>query len=101
MAMTRFQDGVLVAIVLIDFKRLRWPALLLIPGVLIGFAPQLVVDQVQFGTWLPQRPFGQALDPLHGQYLDVLPFRAARGRSSGRPPRCSPLPGSSSYRTAG
>jgi hypothetical protein len=72
MAMMRFQDGVLVAIVLIDFRRLRWPALFLIPGVLIGFAPQLAVDQVQFATWLPQRPFGQALDPLHGQYLDVL-----------------------------
>ena len=56
MAMTRFQDGLLVAIVLIDVRRLRWPALLLVPGVLLGFAPQLAVDQVQFGTWLPQRP---------------------------------------------
>jgi hypothetical protein len=72
MAMTRFQDGLLVAIVLIDVRRLRWPALLLIPGLLVGFAPQLVVDQVQFGTWLPQRLPGQALDPLHGHYLDVL-----------------------------
>jgi hypothetical protein len=72
MAMTRFQDGLLVAIVLIDFRRLRWPALLLIPGLLVGFAPQLVVDQAQFGTWLPQRLAGQALDPLHGHYLAVL-----------------------------
>jgi hypothetical protein len=72
MAMTRFQDGLLAAIVLIDFNRLRWPALLLIPGLLVGFAPQLAVDQIQFGTWLPQRPAGQDLDPLHGHYLDVL-----------------------------
>ena len=72
MAMTRFQDGLLVAIVLIDFRRLRWPALLLIPGLLIGFAPQLAVDQAQFGTWLPQRPPGQGLDLLNGHYLDVL-----------------------------
>jgi hypothetical protein len=72
MALTRFQDGLLVAIVLIDARRLRWPALLLIPGLLVGFAPQLAVDQVQFGTWLPQRLPGQALDPLHGHYFDVL-----------------------------
>ena len=72
MAMTRFQDGVLVAIVLIDFKRLRWPALLLIPGVLIGFAPQLVVDQVQFGTWLPHRFPGQTEQLVNGHYLDIL-----------------------------
>jgi hypothetical protein len=72
MAMTRFQDGLLVAIVLIDVRRLRWPALLLIPGLLVGFAPQLAVDQAQFGTWLPQRLPGQALDPLHGHYLGVL-----------------------------
>ena len=72
MAMTRFQDGLLVAIVLIDIRRLRWPALLLVPGVLLGFAPQLAVDQVQFGAWLPQRPAGQALDLLHNNYLGVL-----------------------------
>jgi len=72
MAMTRFQDGLLVAIVLIDVRRLRWPALLLVPGLLIGFAPQFAVDQVQFGAWLPQRPPGQALNLLNGNYLDVL-----------------------------
>jgi hypothetical protein len=72
MAMTRFQDGLLVAIVLIDVKRLRWPALLLVPGLIVGFAPQLAVDQIQFGSWLPERPVGQGLDPLHGHYLDVL-----------------------------
>jgi hypothetical protein len=72
MAMTRFQDGLLVAIVLIDVRRLRWPALLLIPGALIAFAPQFAVDQFQYGTWLPQRPPDQPLDLLHGNYLDVL-----------------------------
>jgi hypothetical protein len=72
MAMMRFQDGLLVAIVLIDFRRLRWPALFLIPGLLVGFAPQLAVDQVQFGGWLPHRFPGQVEDPLHGHYIDVL-----------------------------
>jgi len=72
MAMTRFQDGVLVAIVLIDIKRLRWPALLLVPGLLVGFAPQLALDQAQFGTWLPQRLPGQELNPLNGRFLTVL-----------------------------
>lgn len=72
MAMTRFQDGLLVAIVLIDFRRLRWPALLLLPGLLIGFAPQLAVDQVQFGDWLPHRFPGQVEDPLNGHYVSIL-----------------------------
>ncbi len=72
MAMTRFQDGLLMAIVLVDAKRLRWPALLMIPGALLGFAPQLAVDHFQFGSWLPARPPGQTLDPLHGQYLQAL-----------------------------
>ncbi len=55
MAMTRFQDGLLMAVVLIDFKRLRWPALMLVPGAIVGFAPQLVVDHVQFPRtgWVP------------------------------------------------
>jgi hypothetical protein len=72
MAMTRFQDGALMALVLIDWRRLRWPALALIPGAVIGFAPQLLVDQVQFGTWLPQRAPGQALNPIAGHYLGIL-----------------------------
>jgi len=72
MALTRFQDGALVTIVLVDVKRLRWSSLMLIPGLLVAFAPQLAIDQAQFGTWLPQRPPGQGLDPLHGHYLQVL-----------------------------
>lgn len=78
MAMTRFQDGLLVGIVLIDLKRLRWPALALLPGMLVAFAPQLAMDQVQYGAWLPQRPPGQPLDVLHGNYFNVL-FASNRG----------------------
>jgi len=72
MGLTRFQDGALVAIVLVDVKRFRWSSLAFLPGLLVGFAPQLAIDQVQFATWLPQRPPGQGLDPLHGHYLQVL-----------------------------
>lgn len=72
MGMTRYQDGLLLAIVLLDFRRLRAPALLLVPGAIIGFAPQLFVDHVEFGGLLPARPVGQDLDPLHGHYLEVL-----------------------------
>jgi hypothetical protein len=74
MAMTRIQDGLIVAIVLIDFRRLRWPALILIPGLLIGFAPELAADHAQFGDWLPHRFPGQVEDPLNGHYLNVLFF---------------------------
>jgi hypothetical protein len=72
MAMTRFQDGALVAIAAIDVPRTRWRALWLVPGVVAGFAPQLVVDAAQFGSLLPHRPPSQALDALPGHYLDVL-----------------------------
>jgi hypothetical protein len=72
MAMTRFQDGALMLVLLVDVKKLRWPALALIPGVIIGFAPQLLVDQIQFGGWLPQRAPGQTLNPLNARYLEIL-----------------------------
>ncbi len=72
MAMTRFQDLLIMAIVLIDARRLRWQALFLVPGALIGFAPQLIVDQAQFGEWLPLRPPGQDLNPLHPHVFEVL-----------------------------
>jgi hypothetical protein len=35
-------------------------------------APQLAADQVIFGTWWPQRPPGQELDPLAGHQVQVL-----------------------------
>lgn len=78
MALIRFQDGLLIAIVLIDFKRLRWPALALLPGVLVAFAPQLAFDQVQYGAWLPQRPPNEPLDLVNGRYLGVL-FSSNKG----------------------
>lgn len=72
MGMTRYQDGLLLAIVLLDFRRLKAQALLLVPGAIIGFAPQLFVDHVEFGGLLPARPVGQDLNPLQGHYLEVL-----------------------------
>ncbi len=72
MALVRYQDGPLLAIVLLDLPRARWKLLLMVPGVLLAFAPQLVVDRVVFGTWLPERPAGQDLQPFSGHYLDVL-----------------------------
>jgi len=72
MAMTRYQDGLLMAIVLVDARRLNWRTLALIPGAIVGFAPQLVIDQLQLGQWLP-RPFpDQTINPLSGHFLEVL-----------------------------
>ena len=78
MAMTRFQDGLLMAVLLVDVKKLRRPAALLMPGLFIGFAPQLVMDYAQFGTVLPQRPPGEALSPLAGHHVDIL-FSSSQG----------------------
>lgn len=72
MALVRWQDGPLLAIALLDLRRARWRVLLLVPGVLLAFLPQLLVDHVLFGTWLPQRPPGQELTPWPGHYRDVL-----------------------------
>jgi hypothetical protein len=72
MALVRWQDGPLLAIALLDLPRARWRVLLLAPGALLAFAPQLWVDHALFGSWLPARPAGQDLDPLHGHYLEVL-----------------------------
>lgn len=78
MALVRWQDGPLLAIALLDLPRARWRVLLLAPGAVLVFLPQLAVDQVLFGGWLPARPAGQDLDPLHGHYLEVL-FSSYRG----------------------
>jgi len=72
MALTRFQDGPLLAIALLDLPVARWRMVLLLPGVLVGFAPQLAVDRILFGTWLPVRPSGQDLALLPGHYWQVL-----------------------------
>ena len=71
MALVRWQDGPLMAITLLDVPRARWRILLLAPGTLLGFSPQLVVDKVIFGKWQPGAPT-VAFDPLPGHYLDVL-----------------------------
>jgi len=74
MAITRWQDAPLAAIALLTPAPAgaRARMLLAIPGALAALAPQLVVDQVIFGTWWPQRPPGQGLDPLAGHQLEVL-----------------------------
>jgi hypothetical protein len=71
MALVRWQDGPLMAITLLDLPRARWRILLLAPGTLVGFSPQLVVDKVIFGHWQPGAPT-VAFDPFPGHYLDVL-----------------------------
>lgn len=72
MALVRFQDGPLMAIALLDLPRARWRTLLLVPGALLAFTPQVVVDREIFGTWLPQRPAGQELHLFSGHELQVL-----------------------------
>lgn len=63
MALIRFQDGLLLLIALLDWRGARWRLLLLVAGAAVAFAPQLAVDQVILGSWLPSRPSGQALGP--------------------------------------
>jgi len=72
MALVRWQDGPLLAIALLDLPKARWRVLLLAPGALLALAPQLAVDRVLFGTWLPVRPAGQDLELWPGHYLQVL-----------------------------
>jgi hypothetical protein len=69
---TRFQDGALVVVALVDVPAARWRALWLLPGAAAGFAPQLVVDAAQFGSPLPYRPAADSLRLLPGHYLNVL-----------------------------
>jgi hypothetical protein len=72
MAMTRYQDGLLAAIVLLDLRRARWRLIVFAAGALVGFAPQLLVNLALFGTWLPYRPPEFALQLWPGHYLEVL-----------------------------
>jgi len=72
MGLTRFQDGPLLLIALLDRPRRPWFLLVFAAGVLAGFAPQLAIDQYLFGGWLPNRPPGQQLDFFPGHYLQVL-----------------------------
>lgn len=63
MALIRFQDGPLLLIALLDWRAARWRLPLLVAGAVVAFAPQLAVDRVILGSWLPPRPSGQALGP--------------------------------------
>jgi hypothetical protein len=72
MAAVRFQDGALMAIVLLDIPRARWRVLLMFPTAVLVFAPQALVDLAQWGTLWPQRSAAQALTPIPGHYLEVL-----------------------------
>ncbi len=78
MGLVRFEDGLLMAICLLDLRSARWRLLLLVPGTLAVFAPQVWVDQSLFGTWLPQRPAGQNLTLTAGHQLQVL-FASGHG----------------------
>ncbi|GAC1653676.1 MAG: hypothetical protein NVS9B1_03370 [Candidatus Dormibacteraceae bacterium] len=77
MALVRPQDGPLVLIALLDLPRLRWRAILLLPGAVIAFAPQLWVDRTIFGTWLPAGT-PEGFTPIPGHYWQVL-FSSWRG----------------------
>jgi hypothetical protein len=72
MALIRFQDGLLLLLVLLDVRRARWRVLTVVPVAALVFVPQLVVDQILFGTLLPQRPLGQGLGLVPAHALDVL-----------------------------
>jgi len=73
MGMIRFQDGPLAAVAVVDVPRARWKVLWYVPGVGLGFLPQLLVEHTIFGRWLPSRPPNvQAYQLWPGHYLDVL-----------------------------
>jgi len=72
MAVTRWQDALLLGLVLVDLPAVRWRASLFPLGVAVGFAPQLAVDRALWGAWLPVRPPGQTLSLLDGHYWQVL-----------------------------
>jgi len=72
MGLIRYQDGPLLLIGFLDRPRRPWHLLLFVGAALLAFAPQLAVDRVLFGGWLPERPPDQALQFFPGHYLDVL-----------------------------
>jgi hypothetical protein len=72
LGLVRIQDGPIALIALIDLPRARWRALAFLPGLLVGFAPQILVSHALFGTWLPYRPPAYALQLWPGHYADVL-----------------------------
>jgi hypothetical protein len=72
MGLIRYQDGPLLLIALLDRPRRWWHLPLFFAAVVVAFSPQLFVDRVVFGGWLPARPPGQDLVFFPGHYLDVL-----------------------------
>lgn len=72
MGLIRYQDGPLLLIGLLDRPRRWWHLVLFFGAVAVAFSPQLFVDRVVFGGWLPARPPGQDLVFFPGHYLDVL-----------------------------
>jgi hypothetical protein len=73
MGMIRFQDGPLVAIALLDARNARWRAFFYLPGIVLGFLPQLLAEHMIFGSWLPTRPPDvSSFSVLPGHYLEVL-----------------------------
>jgi hypothetical protein len=72
LGLLRYQDGPLLLIAFLDRPRQWWHLLVFVAGVVAAFSPQLAVDQIVFGTWLPVRPAGQELQFFPGHYLDVL-----------------------------
>ena len=73
MGMIRFQDGPLAAVALLDVKKARWRTAFYLPGVALGFLPQLITEHVIFGGWLPARPPDvSSYSVLPGHYLEVL-----------------------------
>jgi len=74
MTITRWQDAPLAAIALLTPppRGARGRALLAVPGALVVLGPQLATDLAIFGTWWPERPPGQALEPLAGHQLEIL-----------------------------
>jgi len=84
LGLIRFQDGPLLLIGLIDRPRKPWHLLVFFGAAAIAFAPQLPVDQVLFGSWLPARPPGQDLQLIPGHYLQLL-FSSQHGLFSWTP----------------
>lgn len=72
MGLIRYQDGPLLLIGLLDRPRRWWHLVVFFGAVLIAFSPQIAVDRIIFGSWLPARPPGQSLEFFPGHYLDVL-----------------------------
>ena len=72
LGLIRFQDGPLLLVGLLDRPRRRWHLLVFFGAAALAFAPQLPVDQVLFGSWLPARPPGQDLQLFPGHYLQLL-----------------------------